>query len=138
MPQKKQPPEVLPQSHESSDVTSEPKSIQLESSLEDLFPDLSQIFFPYTVENASSSNVIVAIDTNALLLPYNIRKDDLSALAQVYKRLADDGRLFIPSRVAREFIRLREYKLAELLRGLTDKCSRISAADGKLSPLLQD
>jgi hypothetical protein len=73
--------------------------------LEDLFPNPVDLFQPSVVPKVEDGDVIVAIDTNALLLPYAIGKDDFSALADRYRKLAGEGRLFLPARSAREFIK---------------------------------
>ena len=111
---------------------------EIEVDLEDIFPDTESLFSPYVVPSSSDETVIVAIDTNALLLPYNIGKDDLSALAEVYRQLSEEKRLYIPARCVREFIKHRDRKLAELIHGLNNKISRIGIVEDALSPLLKD
>jgi hypothetical protein len=79
-------------------------SIDLEAS----FPDVASVFAPYLVGDINGSDALVALDTNVLLLPYEISQDDLQAIADVYAKLAKEDRLFLPSRVAREFAKHRE------------------------------
>ena len=105
--------------------------------LEGIFEDVTQIFKPNRVQKASSSDVIIAVDTNVLLLPYTIRKDGLPKLQKFYQDLRADGRLYLPARVAREFIVHRDKKLAELLKMITDVRSRINIGETKLSPILE-
>ncbi|NTE54164.1 DUF4935 domain-containing protein [Agrobacterium tumefaciens] len=104
--------------------------------LEGLFEDVTQIFKPNGVAKASSNDVLIAVDTNVLLLPYTIRKDGLPTLQQFYQDLRSANRLFLPARVAREFITNRDMKLAELLKMLGDVKSRINIGERKLSPIL--
>ncbi|NSZ73932.1 DUF4935 domain-containing protein [Agrobacterium tumefaciens] len=104
--------------------------------LERSFEDVSQIFKPNKVAKASNKNVLIAVDTNVLLLPYTLRKDGLSTLRQFYQDLRKANRLFLPARVAREFITNRDKKLAELLKALGDVKSRINIGEKKLSPIL--
>ena len=104
--------------------------------LENVFPSTAGLFLSYRVGSGADANVLVAFDTNALLLPYKLGKDDLSALADVYHKLAHQKRLFAPARSIREFVKHRDQKLAEIVKGLNDKHSRISVAELKLSPLL--
>ena len=104
--------------------------------LEALFPDPVDLFRPSLVPKVEDGDVIVAIDTNALLLPYAIGKDDFSALADRYRKLAGEGRLFLPARSAREFIKHRDRKIAELVQTISDRASKISV-EGVASPILQ-
>ena len=104
--------------------------------LEDIFPDPVDLLRSSLVAGVANSEVLVAIDTNALLLPYAIGKNDLGALAITYKKLADEGRLFLPARSAREFIKHRDRKIAELLKTIADLSSRISV-EGVVSPILE-
>lgn len=105
--------------------------------LEGVFEDASQIFKPYRVSKTSSPDVIVAVDTNVLLLPYTIRKDGLPKLQKFYQELRATNRLFLPARVAREFIIHRDKKLAELLKMIGDVKSRINIGETNLSPILR-
>lgn len=104
--------------------------------LEDIFPDPVDLLRSSLVAAVADSAVLVAIDTNALLLPYAIGKDDLGALAATYKKLANEGRLFLPARSAREFIKNRDRKIAELLKTIADLSSRMSV-EGVVSPILE-
>lgn len=106
--------------------------------LEDLYPDPVDLFVSRLVPAAGSSGVMVAIDTNALLLPYTIGKDDLGALADTYRKLAAEKRLFLPARSAREFIRHRDRKLAELLKAMADERSKIAVSVSTLPPMLEE
>lgn len=105
--------------------------------LEGIFEDATQIFKPNKVKPASSADVLIAVDTNVLLLPYTIRKDGLPKLQKFYQDLRAAKRLYLPARVAREFIVHRDKKLAELLKMITDVRSRINIGETKLSPILE-
>lgn len=70
-------------------------------------------------------------------MPYNIKQDDLTALEVVYRELARSGRLKLPARAAREFIKNRDSKLADLLHALNDQKSRLQVPHKRLSPLLE-
>jgi hypothetical protein len=78
----------------------------MEQDLEGTFPDPTRLFKPYKVASVTSSEVIVAFDTNALLLPYKISQDDLQAIADVYKKLKSEKRIVLPARVARELLNI--------------------------------
>jgi hypothetical protein len=104
--------------------------------LEDVFPEPVNLLASSVVAAASDPTVLVAFDTNALLLPYSASKDDIGHLATAYKKLAAEDRLFVPGRVLREFARHRDRKLADLVKSLKDRRSRIQIPDANVSPLL--
>lgn len=106
--------------------------------LEDLYPDPVDLFTSRVVPSADSANVMVAMDTNALLLPYTIGKDDLGALADTYRKLSAEKRLFLPARAAREFIKHRDRKLADLLKAMADERSKIAVSVSTLPPMLEE
>lgn len=101
-----------------------------------LFPEPHNVFKPTTTIDPSSADVVVALDTNALLLPYQLGKSDLAGLATVYAKLAGESRLFLPEQVAREFIKNRDRKLADMVQAFEDRTSRLSGWDVNVSPLL--
>ncbi|PCD66833.1 PIN domain-containing protein [Rhizobium phaseoli] len=103
--------------------------------LEDIFEDVGSIFLPNQVGKASSRDVLIAVDTNVLLLPLTIGSDALSKLQAFYERLRAEERLFLPARAAREYISNRDRKFADLLKTLNDMKSRVNH-DTKLPPIL--
>jgi hypothetical protein len=100
-------------------------------------PAKSQIFRPCRVGPASEKDVLIAVDTNILLLPYTIRRDSLPTLQKFFERIKSEKRLFLPARVAREFFANRDKKLAELLKTIGDIKSRINIGETRLSPILE-
>jgi hypothetical protein len=104
--------------------------------LEEIYPDPVDVFAPTLVADIAASDALVVMDTNALLLPYKIGKDDLGALRESYKKLAEKKRLFLPARVAREFIKNRDRNVADLMKMMSDQGSRISVSVDTLSPIL--
>jgi hypothetical protein len=105
--------------------------------LEKLFPSVEGLFAPREYPKISSPDVLVAFDTNALLVPYHVGEQDLKALADVLKKLADAKRVFVPTRVIREFTKNRDRKLAEMAQALNDIKSRVQVPKGGFSPLLE-
>lgn len=105
-------------------------------SLEDTYPVSCDVFKPFLVENVRGGESAIVLDTSTLLLPYNIKQDDITALQAVYRSLAANGRLKIPARAAREFIKNRDSKLADLLHALNDQKARLQIPNKRLSPLL--
>ena len=65
-------------------------------SLEDSYPVAPDVFLPFKIDNIQKGDAIIVLDTSTLLLPYNIRQDDLTALQDVYSLLSSQKRLKIP------------------------------------------
>lgn len=105
--------------------------------LEDVFPDVNSVFLDSAVSSPSSEDTLIAVDTNVLLLPYTIRKDGLATIETFYQGLREQNRLFVPARVAREFIVNRDKKLADLIKTLGDVKSRINIGERNLAPILE-
>lgn len=104
--------------------------------LEASFPEAHEVFAPYGIAISADESVLVMLDTNVLLLPYQTTQDDLAAIGVVYDRLAAANRLFIAGRAAREFAKHRDRKLAEMVKTIGDIKSRLPNMDKRLSPLL--
>ena len=79
----------------------------------------------------------MVLDTNVLLLPYNVGSQELSKLIDIYRGLIDHKRLFIPQRVIREFVKNRDNKLGEILEKLNNSNSQLGVPSIPLPPLLQ-
>lgn len=97
--------------------------------LERQFPVIDNIFSSYPHLSSKDANNIIILDTNVLLLPYvadQLGKKDIKVIEDLLIRLKDENRIFIPERVAREFIKNRDGKISDLIKALNDKKSRIS------------
>lgn len=104
--------------------------------LEKLFPHPEDAFRSSSVPDPKA-DCLVALDTNALLLPYSVGKNDLKSLREVYGKIAQRGGLFLPERVAREFIKHRDRKLAEILQAIGVVQSKINIGSEHISPVLE-
>jgi predicted nucleic acid-binding protein len=102
--------------------------------LERIFPSVDHLFKAHIASSIASDDALVVLDTNALLLPYSFKAGNLTALKEVYKKIAAQSRLFLPDRVAREFTRLRDYKLSEIIQALQDRKSQGQSAE--MPPIL--
>ncbi|QEY16482.1 hypothetical protein D0C16_11120 [Cellvibrio sp. KY-GH-1] len=90
--------------------------------LEEAFPDAEGIFTAHFKKlNDSYESALIVFDTNVLLLPYSMGNEGLEQLKGLYKQLIDDDRFFIPKRVAREFARNRNKKLAEIYNSVLQR-----------------
>jgi len=104
--------------------------------LDDQFLEASQLFASHDVGVLKgNADVLICVDTSVLLLPYKLGGSDLSDIVNVYRLLAKEKRLFLPARVAREFIRLRDQHLADIVKAAQDQASQIKEP-AKLPPLL--
>lgn len=88
--------------------------------MNEIYPDIANIF---SAEIKPPSEIrdtcLVVLDTNVLLVPYTVTKENLDEIADTYQHLAGSKRLYIPGQVAREFVRQRPQKLTELYSQLT-------------------
>lgn len=106
--------------------------------LDKIYPEAHRVFETTAELLPKSNTVMIALDTNALLLPYSMGQGDLSALATVYSQFANEERLFLPERVAREFIKNRDRKLAEMAQAIDDRMSKMGGGNAQVTPLLLD
>ncbi len=105
---------------------------------ETILPDSSGFFEdePKTIEAAiQDANII--LDTNVLLIPYGAGANSLTQISTVYSDIKKRDRLFIPGQVAREFVKNRPVKLAELHKGISDKISRLTLPEKLSYPILE-
>lgn len=63
---------------------------------------------------------LVALDTNALLVPYKTGKASFQAIRNLIAELSKQGRLVVPGEVVREFADQRASHLAALVNSLSD------------------
>ncbi|HEY9061437.1 MAG TPA: PIN domain-containing protein [Pseudobacteroides sp.] len=104
---------------------------------EKVFPNVKEAF---TTEikplQQIKDNCNVVLDTNVLLMPYNIGKTSLEEIEKIYQNIISENRFFLPSQVVREFIRNRPTKLADIYKWLLDKKSKLrSMQEGKYPTL---
>lgn len=88
---------------------------ELVFSLEDTFPDAEGVFFG-GFENLDdcARDALIVLDTNVLLMPYLLGKTSILEIEKVYKSLISKNKLFVPVRVAREFAKNRDAKVADI------------------------
>lgn len=91
-------------------------------SYEEKFKSTKYIF---STTNKSLNDVIkdciVVFDTNVLLIPYTLKKQDVSEIEKIYRKLSKNKQLFIPKHVAREFAANKDQKLADLYKAVIDR-----------------
>lgn len=103
-----------------------------------IFPEVAPIFSTYIKSpEAVRNSAIVVLDTNALLVPYNIGKESVSQIRITYKKLVETSQLIIPGQVAREFANNRTSKILDLFQQLTRKQSSVPNLQKGKYPLLE-
>lgn len=80
----------------------------------------------YLAPKKIMDDCIFILDTNVLLLPYNIGNNELQEISKVYKELINQKKLFIPAHVAKEFAKNRPNKIADMHKSIHDYKSRIN------------
>lgn len=123
--------------HLASNGTPEKPSAEQIWTLEDVFPDVGELLSPSKHTSAADDDVLVVLDTNVLLLPFSVGTQELPKIEDVYRKLIDSKRLFVPARAVREFIKNRDGRLAELAKSLRDKGSAASSGGAEIPPLLE-
>jgi len=105
---------------------------------DDVLPNAADAFCEKvpSIENIINHADIV-LDTNVLLLPYGAGSNSLDQIIKIFKSLAKDRRLFLPAQTAREFLRNRPTKLAELQQQINDKISKYESAPPLEFPILE-
>lgn len=103
-----------------------------------IFPEAASIFSTYikTIESIKNTAIIV-MDTNALLVPYNIGKESVGQIRETYEKLVKTRQLIIPGQVAREFANNRTTKILTLFQQLTRKQNSVTNLQKGKYPLLE-
>ncbi|AFZ57672.1 DUF4935 domain-containing protein [Anabaena cylindrica FACHB-243] len=103
-----------------------------------IFPDATSLFANVLkpVEDIKD-NAIIVLDTNTLLVPYTTGTNSLNQIQKIYRELVQNNRLIIPAQAAREFVKNRPTKIAEVYQQLTRKNSSQHKFDIGKYPLLE-
>jgi hypothetical protein len=102
--------------------------------LERVYPDPAPLFRAHKVASANEKSVLVALDTSALLLPYQIKSANVTEVGKAFDRLFEEQRLFVPGRVVREFTKHRDVHLAAVISDLNKR--KAGLFSGEMPPLL--
>ncbi|MEO9966848.1 MAG: PIN domain-containing protein [Reichenbachiella sp.] len=109
--------------------------------LKKVFPEAEKIFeFEHKEFNSIKDNCIFVFDTNILFVPFLISKQGLKDYKKIFKSLKTKKKLFIPSRVAREFAKNRGENLKSIFRKLHEARDRTNKGGFDLSslPILEE
>lgn len=90
--------------------------------LSEKFPDAQSIFTTSVPSlEEFKDEALIVLDTNVLLIPYEIQPKSLDEIKNTYNQLIKESRLFIPSQVAREFAKNRGEKIKNLHHNISLK-----------------
>ena len=105
-----------------------------------LFKGEPEVVFQWSRDDPSEAvhHAFVALDTNVLLLPYEMKEQDWSAILYAYSTLAERHQLVVPAHVAREYARGRIERLASLYQRINDVNSRAVITRLTEAPLFAD
>lgn len=105
---------------------------------ETMCPDLTMVFnIGLKPLDEIKKDCLVVLDTNVLLVPYDIKKETLAEIEKTYAELIKQKRLIVPGQVVREFAKNRPRKLMELFQTLNKKISSIQQFHEGKYPLLE-
>ncbi len=106
--------------------------------MEDILPDSTKFFEdePLSLE-AAIEDADIVLDTNVLLIPYGAGASSLSEIVTIYSKIKERDRLSIPAQVAREFVKNRPNKLAQLYQGISDRISKLAIPERLTYPILE-
>lgn len=105
--------------------------------LEDVYPKVDDLLNA-SVLSAANADVLIVLDTNVLLLPFTIGGREFKEIKSLIGRLAGEGRLRVPARVVREYLKNRDGKLASILKNVHDKTSGVGSVVATLPHFFKD
>jgi hypothetical protein len=106
--------------------------------LESVFPDPQAVFaFSCASPTELSRHAVFALDTNVLLAPYLVEPASLKDIERIYRKLAQQDRLFVPAQAAREYGKNRGKKIADVYQVVHDRASNLPATGDLNCPILE-
>lgn len=101
--------------------------------LEKLYPNPDSIFAfkPKTLDEIKDTCIFV-FDANILLIPYFISQNSVANYAEIFRKLATENRIYIPARAAREFIKNRGQKIADIFGKIVESTQSLNNAKIRL------
>jgi hypothetical protein len=106
--------------------------------LEDLYPEVGNLLKPSLIKSASDLDVLIVLDTNVLLIPFNVGERSFNEITEALAKLAEQGRLRVPDRVIREYLKNRDTRLGYILNSVKEKSNTIDKFGNNLPHFLHD
>lgn len=108
--------------------------------LNKIFPEADKIFSEnFKGLEQLSKEAVFVLDTNVLLIPYDTNEKNLNDIKQIYLKYKASNRLFIPTRVAREFANNRANKIGDVFLQVRQLKNNLNSGYFKIEkyPLLE-
>jgi predicted nucleic-acid-binding protein len=84
-----------------------------------------------------SERCVFVLDTNVLLALYRVGKTPIANVAEIFKKLSADSRLFVPERALREFLKNRHIVVKEAFDLICTTKKRLAEISAVVSPMLE-
>lgn len=109
--------------------------------LNKVFPEPDKIFSE-NFKSASEiiSDAIIVLDTNVLLVPFDTNEKNVKDIKSIYLKYKNEGRLYIPARVAREFANNRANKIGDVFLQIRQLKDNLNSGYFKINqyPILEN
>jgi predicted nucleic-acid-binding protein len=109
--------------------------------LEKMYPDASNLFSSkYKTVEEILPNALIILDTNVLLSSFDTSENTIEDIKNIFNSLKSNNRLFLPARVAREFVNNRGKKIGELYQKMRQTKENLNKVGFKIDeyPLLSN
>ena len=109
--------------------------------LDKVFPEADKIFSEsFKSPSEIIEDCIIVLDTNVLLVLFDANEKNVSDIKDIYLKYKGENRLFIPSRVAREFANNRANKIGDIFLQLRQVKDNLNSGNFKLNqyPILEN
>lgn len=109
--------------------------------LDKVFPEPAQIFSEnFKAAEKIITDGIIVLDTNVLLVPFDTSEKNVTDIKQIYLKYKSESRLFIPSRVAREFANNRANRIGDIFLQIRQLKENLNSGNFKVNqyPILQN
>ncbi|PJJ48812.1 PIN domain-containing protein [Hymenobacter chitinivorans] len=109
--------------------------------LEDVYPDASSLLSSvFKTVDQIVPNTIFVLDTNVLLTSFDASSNTISDIEGILLSIKSQNKLYIPARVAREFVNNRGKKIGELYLKMRQNKESLNRVSFKMDeyPLLSD
>lgn len=108
--------------------------------LEKVYPESDKIFsFEYSELDKIAKSCIFVLDTNVLFVPFDASEKSAVEIKNIFKKLKEKKRLYIPARVAREFANNRAKRIGELFLKIRQTKDNLNIGQFKIDdyPILE-
>jgi hypothetical protein len=102
-----------------------------------LYPDNLSIISGHQINlEEFCKNAVFVLDTNSLLVPFNMGQESLNEIKRVYQQLLATKSLYVPAHTLKEFARQRSQKITELFTNVDSALSSLPSIKDFNYPIL--